>query len=618
MNKLKLISVTVLCALALSACVDDKESASVTALREAKTSYLKAQADYQTAQAEVAKINAEVAKAKAEAEVAIARLQAEAEAAKTEAEAAKIRQEAEAAAKRFEIQLIELEAQAKAQAAMYEQQYQEYLNQLAQAKRDAETEKQSDLSEMIDAYQISLGNIKAYEQTIQAKELEKAKIEQSKLEVMAGQGLAKAKLDSIKQQAMLNGAQAQLEKYQVLFEAEAAKQKEIVEKVRATLSEQAQKVGEAQAAYVAKRQEGMDLKDGEWEDLADSLRKGWKVLNAAEAGYYVSDFSYTQIVIAGHSKPIFGDYVSDFNYIYGNNGYNIVKYYTWEADRLIADITAELTTATKAFEAADTLAGYNDYLKTFYDAFEKAETAYNKAVKDTKAAQKAVDALPSDATQAQIDAANQKLTNAQTAEGLALIKKTDAQVAYETERAKLNTLERNLEFLKGNVDNYTNLLAAVKDAKALCFGEIVTKIKALDEQIETLYDEYQELYSEYYTLKNNYDSDKQLVDMWDGYVFSDNNPDWESIDNTEFMAKVEQYIIIAKGDVETYKLKLANIIDMMMDPDAIAKKYYAQTLIDIKAAQDAIDVAKQALEKEEMLTREYKACIDAWMTGSAE
>lgn len=618
MNKLKLISVTVLCALALSACVDDKESASVTALREAKTSYLKAQADYQTAQAEVAKINAEVAKAKAEAEVAIARLQAEAEAAKTEAEAAKIRQEAEAAAKRFEIQLIELEAQAKAQAAMYEQQYQEYLNQLAQAKRDAETEKQSDLSEMIDAYQISLGNIKAYEQTIQAKELEKAKIEQSKLEVMAGQGLAKAKLDSIKQQAMLNGAQAQLEKYQVLFEAEAAKQKEIVEKVRATLSEQAQKVGEAQAAYVAKRQEGMDLKDGEWEDLADSLRKGWKVLNAAEAGYYVSDFSYTQIVIAGHSKPIFGNNVFEFDYKYGNNGYNIVKYYTWEADRLIADITAELTTATKAFEAADTLAGYNDYLKTFYDAFEKAETAYNKAVKDTKAAQKAVDALPSDATQAQIDAANQKLTNAQTAEGLALIKKTDAQVAYETERAKLNTLERNLEFLKGNVDNYTNLLADVKDAKALCFGEIVTKIKALDEQIETLYDEYQELYSEYYTLKNNYDSDKQLVDMWDGYVFSDNNPDWESIDNTEFMAKVEQYIIIAKGDVETYKLKLANIIDMMMDPDAIAKKYYAQTLIDIKAAQDAIDVAKQALEKEEMLAREYKACIDAWMTGSAE
>lgn len=46
MNKLKLISVTVLCALALSACVDDKESASVTALREAKTSYLKAQTDY--------------------------------------------------------------------------------------------------------------------------------------------------------------------------------------------------------------------------------------------------------------------------------------------------------------------------------------------------------------------------------------------------------------------------------------------------------------------------------------------------------------------------------------------------------------------------------------------
>lgn len=617
MNKLKLISVTVLCALALSACVDDKESASVTALREAKTSYLKAQADYQTAQAEVAKINAEVAKAKAEAEVAIARLQAEAEAAKTEAEAAKIRQEAEAAAKSFEIQLIELEALAKAQAAMYEQQYQEYLNQLAQAKRDAETEKQSDLSEMIDAYQISLGNIKAYEQTIQAKELEKAKIEQSKLEVMAGQGLAKAKLDSIKKQAELNVAQTQLERYQVLFEAEAAKQKEIVEKVRATLSEQAQKVGEAQAAYVAKRQEGMDLEDGEWEDLADSLRKGWKVLNAAEAGYYVSDFSYTQIVIAGHSKPIFGDYVFDFNYIYGNNGYNIVKYYTWEADRLIADITAELTTATKAFEAADTLAGYNDYLKTFYDAFEKAETAYNEAVKNTKAAQKAVDALPSDATQAQIDAANQKLTNAQTAEGLALIKKTDAQTAYETERAKLNTLERNLEFLKGNVDNYTNLLAAVKDAKALCFGEIVTKIKALDEQIETLYDEYQELYSEYYSLKNNYDSDKQLVDTWDNYITSNNNP-LEDIDNKEFLAKVEQYIIIAKGDVETYKLELANIIDMMMDPDAIAEKYYAQTLIDIKAAQDAIDVAKQALEKEEMLAREYKACIDAWMTGSAE
>lgn len=617
MNKSKLISVAVLCALALGACVDDKESASVTALREAKTSYFKSQSDYQAAQAELARINAEVTKAKAESEIKLAELQAKANAAKTEAEAAQIRQEAEAAAKRLEMELIGLEAEAKANAALFEKQYQEYLNQLAQAKRDAETEKQGDLSDMIDAYQISLGKIKGYEQTIQTKELAKAKAEQSKLEVMAGEGLAKAKLDSIKKQAELNVAQADLERYQVLYEAEAAKQKEIIEEVRATLSEQVQKVGEVQTAYVAKRQERMDLAEGEWKDLADSLKEGWEVLNAAEAGYYISDFRYIQVPVKGHNTPILGTDVYDFDGIYGLDGYKTVKYYTWEADRLITDITAELATATKAFEAADTLAGYNDYLKTFYDAFEKAEKAYNEAVKDTEAAQKAVDALPADATQEQIGAANKKLTDAQTAEGLALTKKNDAQVAYETERAKLNTLENDLEDLKTTVEEYTNLLAAVKEAKTLCFGEIVTKIKALDEQLETLYDEYQELYSEYQTLKSSYDSDKRLVDIWDNYVSSDNVPG-ESLNNKEFVAKVEQYIIKAKGDVETYKLQLANIIDMMMEPDAIAEKYYDYILDDIKAAQDAIDVAREALEKEEMLAKEYKACIDAWMTGSAE
>ena len=273
MNKSKLISVAVLCALALGACVDDKESASVTALREAKTSYLKAQADYQSAQAEVAKINAEVAKAKAEAEAEVAKLKAQAEVAKTEAEAALLKQQAEEAAKRLEIRLAELEAKAKANAALYEKQYQEYLNELEQAKRDAEKDRNNDLKMAANEMKVVVDSIRIEEKNRDEQQLEAAKLTQKMANAIAG-NVYQAKNDSIQEAVKLAANEATLLQYQTLYAADAATRKAEIEAIRAGLSDKADALEKAQLAYKAAEKEVDDLQD-EMEAVPDKISEGF-------------------------------------------------------------------------------------------------------------------------------------------------------------------------------------------------------------------------------------------------------------------------------------------------------------------------------------------------------
>ena len=620
MNKSKLISVAVLCALALSACVDDKESASVTALREAKTSYLKAQADYQSAQAEVAKINAEVAKAKAEAEAEVAKLKAQAEAAKTEAEAAVLKQQAEAAAKKLEVKLIELEAKAKANAALYEKQYQEYLNELAQAKRDAEKQKQYDLSQIVDKYQTSLANIQGYEQTIQEEELNKVKAEQKKMEVLAGEAYAKVKNDSIDKEAALKNQELALQELEVLYAADAKKQKEIVEAKRAGLAELVQRVNDA---YVAKdtKWEEIDAEDGPSDQLThlkDSMKMAWRTLNAAEAGWLLDEDGYvsSHLNVEGHTNPILGNSVNDFEHEY-NNLEGKVQYYAWEADRLITDITAALKKVTVEFEKADTLDKVDVHLKSLFDAFEKAEKAYTDAVKDKEAAQKAFDKLPATATQAERDAAQKKLTDAQTAENLAETKKNNAQNEYTTYRDLVEGLKQGIASLQEEVENYTALLADVKVAKETCFGKLSEEIVAAEKKVDELQEQYADLLNTYNNLKAEYDRDKGIVDAWDSTV-KDNNEYNPNYQRDEFLTKVEKKIITAKGAIETLKVQLAHLAQIMSDPNNIIDEYYDYIQEDIDNAEKAIAAAQESLDKEKLLANEYKASIEAWMTGAAE
>lgn len=108
MNKSKLISVALICALGLGvgACVDNEESASVTNIRDQKAGLYSAQADLAKAQAEATRIKAEADKAYREAETAYQKALAEQK--QTEADIAKAKMETEIANALIELETAKL------------------------------------------------------------------------------------------------------------------------------------------------------------------------------------------------------------------------------------------------------------------------------------------------------------------------------------------------------------------------------------------------------------------------------------------------------------------------------------------------------------------------------
>lgn len=662
MNKLKLISVTVLCALALSACVDDKESASVTALREAKTSYLKAQADYQTAQAEVAKINAEVAKAKAEAEVAIARLQAEAEAAKTEAETKEIQLRAEAAQKEFEAKLAAIEAQAKAEAAHYAATYQEYLNQLAAAERQAVMDQQNDLVMVIGDYKQTLGAIREAENTISNKTLEIADLNRQKLEALAGNALASAKNAVLSKQAEISGYKIQLQQYQIWYEADAAAKKVLVEKLREGLPGKADAVKAAKDKYLA-----VDEQIAALEEQNTAL---YKVMN----GYYGLDDQYNNIHFAGnldtlgnawkvlndaelsiHSRRIYYSNIGGEGYYSLNNIKNI-KYYSWEVDKLLADMDKELVQIKAELTEADTLTAATKTLEVLFAELEKAQKANEDANKAWNAASEVVDKAQIDvnkandalneaqlsgdqakitAAAAALDKAQEALTKAQDALNKASevvngklvsgvwVPGTESNFQqiksdYENKRNANKSLESQINNLKTIIESAEERIEEVKAAKEICFGDLLERVVAVYEEydanhesISELRTERADLYALYRIADNEYTADKDIVNSWDLAVEYDD-------DNEDYLGVVEGRINKLEGKIATAEAELQNLNDILADPEKIDQKYCTLLNDQIKQVEKDLAAAQAELETEKVKAAAYKATIDAWSMGEAE
>lgn len=662
MNKLKLISVTVLCALALSACVDDKESASVTALREAKTSYLKAQADYQTAQAEVAKINAEVAKAKAEAEVAIARLQAEAEAAKTEAETKEIQLRAEAAQKEFEAKLAAIEAQAKAEAAYYAAAYQEYLNQLADAERQAVMDQQRDLVEVIGFYKETLGAIREAENTISNKTLEIADLNRQKLEALAGNALASAKNAVLKKQAEISGYKIQLQQYQIWYEADAAAKKVLVEKLREGLPGKADAVKAAQDKYLA-----VDEQIAALEEQNTALNK---VIN----GYYGFDDQYNNIHFAGkldtlgnawtvlndaelsiHSRSIY--YYIGYEGSYFLDNIKNIKYYSWEVDKLLTDMDKELVHIKAELTETDTLTAATKTLEALFAKLEKAQKVNEDANKAWNAASEVVDKAQTDvnkANDALIEAQNSgdqaKITAAAAALDKAQEALTKAQEAlnkasevvngkfvsgvwvpgtesnfqqikydYENKRNANKSLENYINQLKTSVESAEERIEEVKAAKEICFGDLLERVVAVYEEyvanfesINELNTERADLWALYDIANSEYEADKDIVASWDLAVKNGNVPD------ADYLGVVEKRINKLEGKIATAEAELQNLNDILADPEKIDQKYCTHLNDQIKQVEKDLAAAQDELETEKVKAAAYKATIDAWSMGEAE
>ena len=201
MNKKLVFGAVLLGAMTLTSCVDDTESASVTAIRQAKAEQLQSLADLNKANAEAELIEANAYKAaqeaiaaynealKAEAEASAAYLQAQADyqAAQTEIARDEARQRAEQAAVTLEESKAKLENYKKQLAALdaeYEKDL--YKNQLLalQAKEAYEAaiktedeKKQAQLLALLENYQNENDYLVSLRKTLNGSKLELAKYE---------------------------------------------------------------------------------------------------------------------------------------------------------------------------------------------------------------------------------------------------------------------------------------------------------------------------------------------------------------------------------------------------------------------------------------------------------
>lgn len=212
MKKKLFLGALVLGALTLNSCVDNVESDSVKAVRQAKVEQLKAKAEFDKAQAEAELINANVAKAAQEAAAKLAEAQAaEAQAnaeyqkaqadywkamaayqdALTEAEKAKAAQAAELAAVNLEQQKVALETakatleaykkQMEADVAKWEKQlYENLLNAFNNKKKYEDALKNADKAEiaaLMTEYNNAASNLLEAQKTLAENKLTLAKLE---------------------------------------------------------------------------------------------------------------------------------------------------------------------------------------------------------------------------------------------------------------------------------------------------------------------------------------------------------------------------------------------------------------------------------------------------------
>lgn len=188
-----LMAVLALGSTTLTSCVDDNESASVTAIRNAKAEQLKALAALSNAQAEAAKI------------------QAEAEAALKNAQAEWKKEQTEEAKQKFAIKIEVIKAQAERDIAEAKKQALEYEKQIwdnADAKIQA----------MVSDYQTALNNVISTKE-----ELIEAKIDYAHFEVDSTLAEAKYKEFVIDQNRTIAQNEADIKRLQALAEGGADK-----------------------------------------------------------------------------------------------------------------------------------------------------------------------------------------------------------------------------------------------------------------------------------------------------------------------------------------------------------------------------------------------------------
>lgn len=609
-------------ALSLGACVDDNESASVTAIREAKAEQLKSIAAINNAEAKLAealmesKIAIEAAKARqeeaaaaeAEANAKIAELKAQLAADSYDANLAAELAKAEAAKKQAEADLQAAQAEIEAGTLSLQKLLSELQIQLLQAQYNLQKEqdniadlKLEDLLDLADVYASALSGYISLEQTISAQEalLASQKADLTDWEVLKASEIA-AKEYSIE---VYNMQIETLKKYTNYTEDIDALKLQLEE------ADEAKKLAQEEYAKLNKAFNDLDIAD---------LKEAAGVTDLKKT---VTDDALYKLINRSTSTSVVG--VDFSSYIPGSvswSGYTITSedgeytYRVTAADSLelkleYKDVRALKIDVDDAIAAED-VAGKKAAINT---ATTGLQALYNAAVAATVAAKAAWDAAPTDATKKAAYEA------ALTAEAIAKTNLENGQSTLEAAEEnveKLNTMYALVSdqtlgtALEAAVKAYNEAIVAVYAEKAeASFAKDVAQATLGEKRIE-----YNTLYAVVY---GNNQGSYFTISLWELYTqtYSDdpyasdinysNTWSWYDMSDPSIMS------ILQNSFIEYYAQDNADLMGASTI-DAEIKRLEAA----IEVAEEEIEDLKDVTTQEELIER-TQATIDGLTARSA-
>lgn len=435
-----LMAVLALGSTTLTSCVDDNESASVTAIRNAKADQLKALAALSNAQAEAAKI------------------QAEAEAALRNAQAEWQKEQTEEAKQRFAVQIEVIKAQAERDIALAKKdalQYEKEIWENADAKIQA----------MVSDYQLALQDV------IDTKEkLIEAKIDYAHFEVDSTLAEAKYKEFVIGQNQIIAQNEADIKRLQAL--AEGGADKTALAEQMEVLAGQAYKMLYTDLPAVEEKQaEAEKAKDVaylpininkpftsdqehekmEWEAGLLPYAKGVQTLKAYEAEYSYEDIKFIEADNETYVASIEGCYEEEAVTVYtrskGSDFVNATQVVENALNQKIATATANLGAKKTATVAGTGALGNLEQAEADLKAKQAALAAENaKPNKD----QSAITQLEGEIDDLNVDIEQYKESVAQYTEEIADLKQElkDFQATLEVVKEGSDAQKQYIETAK--------------------------------------------------------------------------------------------------------------------------------------------------------------------------
>lgn len=654
MNKKLVFGAVLLGAMTLTSCVDDTESASVTAIRQAKAEQLQSLADLNKANADAALIQANAYKAaqeaiaayneamKAEAQARAAYLQAQAdyEAARTEIARDEARQRAEQAAVDLERSKADLENYKKNLAALdaqYEKQLYDNMRDALEAKEKYEAaiktedqKTQAKLLALLQTYQEENDKLVLLRKQLNGKKLKLAKYEAGLItpNEWVSQQIASLNNDINRYQTWIDENKAYIETYKTVDYTDAKAELEELSKEKVAL-QKAQRTAEdnQNAAYTNKSDAWSILQDSKYagaiQDLDNAdLHCMTPVLKQNININYVSDsqapvaayHNYCAVVVQYDNNwertvtyiPLYASPEwTDKNYEYTYEGSVKKQYVSYEeytsyyaligdgVDNLVALAEKNVTDLTAALTEATTA------LEEANEALAAAQTAFDKAEDNKEAYDEAYKKLYIEDSSS--------LTDEEKAALEKIVNEYDHN-AYWTAERNLGDAKSEQSSAESTKNEIENALPSVKEYAAEIKGYVTTlkaEASSVPAMLKTVNDTalaYAKAEAGYNIADNNLSVVEAKINACNSIIYAGDVNGWQidqQIQNKEQQIKEWEFQQAqAEAQIAEYKKQIASaqidqdkiVADLKADIANLEAKVLAQEKI-TEAAKKALDDA---------------------------